>query len=166
MTVEDIIKYVRAEEFTDKKLEETYVIISSFQSSPILNQGLETEVAQLEEFQSFEKGIKIVKSLAAQESKSIALQEVLNYLDLANFKNFDSPIVQMAFMKLAKRVSNHHIVQEILQEEIAKERKGRVHYQQLSDHFKQEMDKANEHLNAIADGTNEKCDKTLKTLVI
>ena len=118
LTVEDIIKYVRAEEFTNKKLEETYVIISSFQSSPILNQGLETEVAQLEEFQSFEKGIKIVKSLAAQESKSIALQEVLNYLDLANFKNFDSPIVQMAFMKLAKRVSNHHIVQEILQEEI------------------------------------------------
>ena len=123
LTVEDIIKYVRAEEFTDKKLEETYNIISSFQSSPILNQGLETEVAQLEEFQSFEKGIKIVKSLAAQESKNIALQEVLNYLELANFKNFDTPIVQMAFMKLAKRVSNHHIVQEILEEEITNDHK-------------------------------------------
>ena len=31
-------------------------------------------------------------------------------------------------------------------------------------YFKQEMDKANERLNAIADGTNEKCDETIYNL--
>ena len=49
---------------------------------------------------------------------------------------------------------------EVLQEEVANERKGREHYQQLSDHFKAEIDKANERLNGVMDVSKKQCDKT------
>ena len=62
------------------------------------------------------------------------------------------------------REGNMIIRNEVLQEEVANERKGREHYQQLSDHFKAEIDKANERLNGVMDVSKKQCDKTIHNL--
>ena len=48
-----------------------------------------------------------------------------------------------------------------LQEEVSNERKGRVHYQQLADHFKEEVDRANEQLNTKTDDKNSNFDEQI-----
>ena len=50
------------------------------------------------------------------------------------------------------------------QEEVSNERKGRVHYQQLADHFKEEVDRANEQLNAIKIHSDKGCDQSVDEL--
>lgn len=53
---------------------------------------------------------------------------------------------------------------EYLEKQLVKERQGRVQYQELSSHFKKEMDEVNERLDAMMDESNEQCDTTIKEL--
>merc|ERR1712012_196695 len=63
------------------------------------------------------KGVNIVKNLVAQENHGTALHE------LAKFKNFSTPNVQMAFIRLAKRISNPLDVEEVLIQELEENEK-------------------------------------------
>ena len=57
--------------------------------------------------------------------------------------------------------SDLSIRNEALQEEVANEKKGREHYQQLASHFEKEMNKAIAKLNAKTNETNKNCDETM-----
>ena len=53
---------------------------------------------------------------------------------------------------------------EFLEKQMIKEKEERSHYEQLSEHFKQEMDRANEQLNAIKIHSDKGCDQSVDEL--
>lgn len=122
LTVEDIIKYVKLEDFSTENLNDTSKLISKIQSNVTFS-TVGVEVVQSENFEPFMKGVNIVKNLVAQENHGTALHEVVNYLELAKFKNFSTPNVQMAFIRLAKRISNPLDVEEVLIQELEENEK-------------------------------------------
>ena len=62
------------------------------------------------------------------------------------------------------RDSETRMRNENLETKLAQEKEERTHYQQLSNHFKEETDRANVRLNAMMDESNENCEKTIKGL--
>ena len=53
---------------------------------------------------------------------------------------------------------------EFLEKQMIKEKEERSHYEQLSEHFKEEMDRANEQLNTIKIHSNKGCDQSVDEL--
>ena len=163
---ENIVRHLKEKPETNCSANEIY-IIDGERTLLLTNRKLTTDIETMED-----KSINIQGIVQNQNEIIFQLKQRL--------KNSESQVEdtlgllikhERSYQKLLKdlnetksRENDMAIRNEILQEEVAKERKGRVHYQQISDHFKQEMDKANERLNAIADGTNEKCDKTIYNL--
>ena len=53
---------------------------------------------------------------------------------------------------------------EFLEDQLVKEKQDRTQYQELSSHFKKEMDAVNERLHVMMDESHEQCDKTITSL--
>ena len=60
--------------------------------------------------------------------------------------------------------SNTRRRNEFLEKQMIKEKEERSHYEQLSEHFKEEMDRANEQLNSIKIHSNKGCDQSVDEL--
>ena len=118
LSVEDMIKYVAIEDFSTSNLENTEKFIATLHSACIL-EPYSTEIAQSEKFTAFEKGLKVIKKVVDSEHDKMALNEVIDYLELAKIENFTKSEVQMGFLRLAKRVSNPLIVEEMVLDELS-----------------------------------------------
>ena len=121
LTVQDIMKYVDIEHFEPQKIHKTADFIKSFHSN-LSCSTIPTEIAQSELHDPYQKGIKIAKNIIAQETKEVALKEIVNYVERADFKNFSSPLIQTAYLRLAQRLSSPTHVHDILSEELAEDK--------------------------------------------
>ena len=117
LTVDDVAKYCHAEDFTPEQLETTEKLILSFHpQQSILSQPSEEVCSEI--FRPFMTGLQVIKSMVEQDYDQVATKEVFNYLEMARYQNFSSPSVQMAYLKLAKRISNPVDVKSIIHEEV------------------------------------------------
>lgn len=122
LTVQDMMKYVDIENFESQRIHKTADFIKSLHSNSLCS-TIPTEIAQSELYDPYQKGIKIAKNIIAQESKEVALKEIFNYVERASFKNFSSPMVQTAYLRLAQRISSPAHVHDLLSEEFAEDKK-------------------------------------------
>ena len=121
LTVEDIVNYVNVEDFTAEKRERTQELLQSLPSRICCTLEEQETVAQ-GVFTPYIKGLQIIKKMAITENTGeLAVKEVVNYLELAKFENFNSPTVQNAYIKLAKRIGNPLQVSQIIKEEVTKD---------------------------------------------
>ena len=121
LTVQDIMKYVDIEHFESQRIHKTADFIKSFHFN-LSCSTIPTEIAQSELHDPYQKGIKIAKNIVAQETKEVALKEIVNYVERANYKNFSSPLIQTAYLRLAQRLSSPTHVHDILSEELAEDK--------------------------------------------
>ena len=121
MTVEDIVNYVNVEDFTNDKIEKTQEVLQSLPSRICCIPDEQETVAQVL-LTPYMKGLQIIKRMALTENTGeMAVKEITNYLELAKLENFNSPTVQNAYLKLAKRVGNPLEVCQVIKEETAKD---------------------------------------------
>ena len=121
LTVQDIMKYVDIEHFEQQRIHKTADYIKSLHSVSLCS-TIPSEIAQSELYDPYHKGIKIAKNIIAQETKEVALKEIYNYVERANFKNFSSPMVQTAYLRLAQRISSPTYVHDLISEELAEDK--------------------------------------------
>ena len=122
LTVQDIMKYVDIGKFESERIHKTADYIRSLHSNSLCS-TIPIEIAQSEFHDPYQKGIKIAKNIIAQETKEVALKEIFSYVERANFKNFSSPMVQTAYLRLAQRISSPTHVNDILSEEFAEDKR-------------------------------------------
>ena len=121
MSVKDVMKYITVKNFESRRINENADFIKSIHSSALCS-TIPTELAQSDICDPFQKGIKIVKNIIAQETNAVALKEIFNYVETAKFEEFTSPHVQTAYLRLANRISSPTHVHDLLAEEFAEEK--------------------------------------------
>ena len=118
--VEELTEYFTVEDFSNHNLENTSRIVASLHANALLEPATK-EIAMLTNYEPLEKGIKVMRNIVSNNYAELAINDVIKYFDVRKFQNFDDPQVQMAFISIAKRISNPLIVEDLIGQEIRKE---------------------------------------------
>ena len=120
LSVEEVVKLSAAEDFSQESLQKTLKIVTSIRSN-IMMQPSSMEVAINYNSMPLRKGLRVIENIVANPNEIISLDDIIEYFNMENMENFDKPEVQMAFISIAKRISDPLIVKDCIFGELQKE---------------------------------------------